>query len=183
MRRIEDQLAGAAHTERRLAEPGDFLLVAQIDALPPLGGSPLRLGAPALQEVAELRADDLGMLKQPLVGRAHGRARNRYDADRRAARDDGKRERASQARLAPQRQGGHALVRRRIGEPLGLHRLPYGADDADAGAHSQLPRALHEPVEPRIGRVPAGFELHHACGGVQAEKPGALPALRLAERT
>src|SRR5205823_7216381 len=90
LRRIEDQLAGAAHAERRLAQPADLLLVAQIDALPPLGGSPLRLGAPALQEVAELRADDLGMLKQPLVGRAHGGAGNRYDADRRAARDDGK---------------------------------------------------------------------------------------------
>src|SRR5207244_11128930 len=96
----------------------------------------------ALEELAELAADDARGLHQALVGLAHRLARERENADDAALGDDRERKAAVQAAALPQRLVLHARVVHGVLRPDRLAALQDAARQAFARAQGDRPRTL-----------------------------------------
>src|SRR5207302_197575 len=121
----------------------------------------------ALQELADVAADDPRRLQQPLVGLAHRLARESEHADGLAFRRDGEGQHAAHAGAF-----GHGLRRRadvapQVARP-GRTELPHHA------------RALQEAVHGRLVDAPAVLETQGAARLVQTVIPAGIPAFRFA---
>src|SRR2546422_2867984 len=134
----------------------------------------------ALEELADLAADDARGLHQALVGLAHRLARERENADDTALGDDRERKAAAQAAAFPQRLVLHARVVPGVLRPDRLAALPDVARQAFARAQGDRPRTLDELPHHRVGHAPRVLKAQQAACLVQPEVAAAGPALDLA---
>src|SRR5207247_1572921 len=134
----------------------------------------------ALEELADLAADDARGLHQALVGLAHRLARERENADDTALGDDRERKAAAQAAAFPQRLVLHARVVHGVLRPDRLAALPDVTRQAFARAQGDRPRTLDELPHHRVGHAPRVLKAQQAACLVQPEVAAAGPALDLA---
>src|SRR5438132_10513202 len=135
----------------------------------------------ALEELADVAADDARGLHQALVGLAHRLAREIEHADDAAFGDDRERKAAVQTAAFPQRLVLHARVVHGVLRPDRLSALQNLARQAFAWAQGDRPRTLGEFPHRRVGHAPGILEAQQAARLFEPEIAAAGPALDFAE--
>src|SRR5205807_1578635 len=135
----------------------------------------------ALEELADLAADDARGLHQALVGLAHRLARESEHADDTAFGDDRERKAAVQAAAFPQRLVLHARVVHGVLRPDRLAALPDLARQACTWTQGNRARTLDELLHRRIGHAPRVLKAQQAACLVEPEIAAAGPALDFAK--